>query len=504
MRTVAASQGPQPAKSTPYPSVPGTEHAGAGYGWRRGLGVLLLLFLLALALLAAAAASRAQESELEDTPEAGALILHPRNGGADLPAIRLGTHVEVEVTGAVARTRIVQAFRNTGKSWAAATYLYPLPEDGAVDSLKMVIGNRIVVGEIRRREDAVRIYEEAKAKGQKAALVEEQRPNMFVNRVANVAPGETILIEIRYQSPIVHRRGEYSVRLPLVVGPRYVPPSTIASSAAAADAAAVTAPILDPVHGGINPVSVELRLRPGFPVAGLASPSHPIAIEAEGEARIVRLAEGKVPADRDFVLHWRSASADSTLGLFRESFAGSDFLMAVLTPPVEDRKRPIGPREMIFVIDNSGSMSGESMDQAKASLSHALETLKPADRFNVIRFDDTMTELFERPVPATPDQVAIARRFTDGLDANGGTEMLPALKQALVDDTPGDSKRLRQIVFLTDGAISNEGEMLAEIGARRGRSRVFMVGIGSAPNTYLMTHMPRSAGALHHIATSPR
>jgi Ca-activated chloride channel family protein len=463
--------------------VPGTSFA------RRGPVAALLFLFTALALLAAAAMSRAQESEAEAPAEAGALILHPRGGGADLPAIRLGTHVEVDVTGAVARTRIVQAFRNTGKGWAAATYLYPLPEDGAVDSLKMVIGNRIVVGEIRRREDAARIYEEAKARGQKAALVEEQRPNMFVNRVANVAPGETVLIEIQYQSPIAGRRGEYSLRLPLVVGPRYVPPRTITNSAAAADAAAVTAPILDPAHGGINPVSVEIRLRPGFPVAGLASPSHPIAIEADGEARIVRLAEGEMPADRDFVLHWRSAAADSTLGLFREPFAGSDFLMAVLTPPVDDRKRPIGPREMIFVIDNSGSMSGESMDQAKASLSHALQTLKPADRFNVIRFDDTMTELFERPVPATPAEVAIAQRFTGELEANGGTEMLPALKQALVDDTPGDTGRLRQIVFLTDGAISNEGEMLAEIGTRRGRSRVFMVGIGSAPNTYLMTHM---------------
>jgi Ca-activated chloride channel family protein len=145
-------------------------------------------------------------------------------------------------------------------------------------------------------------------------------------------------------------------------------------------------------------------------------------------------------------------------------------------------------------------MSGESMDQAKASLGHALKTLKPADRFNVIRFDDTMTELFERPVAATPAQVAVARRFTEELEADGGTEMLPALKQALVDDTPEDSARLRQIVFLTDGAISNEGEMLAEIGARRGRSRVFMVGIGSAPNTYLMTHMAEvGRGTYTHI-----
>lgn len=484
----------RPTKSTPWKLVPGTIFS------RRGAIGALLFLLVAFALLAAGGASRAQEGDDYAPAEAGALILHPRGGGADLPAVRLGTHVEIAVTGAVARTRVVQAFRNTGKSWAAATYLYPLPEDGAVDSLKMVIGQRIVVGEIHRREEAVRIYEQAKAKGQKAALVEEERPNMFVNRVANVAPGEIILIEIQYQSPVVRRGAEYSLRLPLVVGPRYIPPHTISSAAAADDAAAVTAPILDPVHGKLNPVSVEIRLQPGFPIANLASPSHRIAVAADGEARIVTLAAGDVPADRDFVLSWRPAAADTTLGLFRERLAGSDYLMAVLTPPVEDRKRPVRPREMIFVIDNSGSMSGDSMDQAKASLAHALKTLTPADRFNVIRFDDTMTELFERPVPASADQVAVAQRFTEGLEANGGTEMLPALKQALVDDTPGDSRRLRQIVFLTDGSISNEGEMLAEIGARRGRSRVFMVGIGSAPNSYLMTHMAEvGRGTYTHI-----
>ncbi|MEA3054170.1 MAG: Ca-activated chloride channel [Sphingomonadales bacterium] len=467
---------------------------------RRGVIGAALFLLVALALLAAGAASRAQGSEEEAPVEAGALMLHPRGGGADLPAVRLGTHVEVTVTGAIARTRVVQAFRNTGKDWAAATYLYPLPEDGAVDSLRMVIGQRIVVGEIRRREEAAQIYEQAKAKGQKAALVEEERPNMFVNKVANVAPGETVLIEIQYQAPVVHRGGDYSLRLPLVVGPHYVPPHTLTSGDAVADAEAVTAPILDPRHGKINPVSVEIRLQPGFPIANLMSASHRIAVEAEGEARIVRLAEGEVPADRDFVLSWRAAAADTTLGLFRERVSGADYLMAVLTPPVEDRKRPVGPREMIFVIDNSGSMAGDSMDQAKASLRHALKTLTPADRFNVIRFDDTMTELFERPVPATPEQVGIAQRFTDGLESNGGTEMLPALKEALVDDTPADSGRLRQIVFLTDGEISNEAEMLAEIGARRGRSRVFMVGIGSAPNSYLMTHMAEvGRGTYTHI-----
>ena len=449
-----------------------------------------ILFLLSLAALAAFTSARANaDADAEEEITAGTLVLHPRGGGADLSAVRLGTHYEVRVSGRIARTRVVQAFRNTGRQWAAATYLYPLPEEAAVDSLKMVVGQRVIVGELRRRAEAAEIYERAKAAGQRAALVEEQRPNMFINRVANIAPGETVLIEIEYQAPITVRGGEYSLRLPLVVGPRYVPPTSLDSAAAVADGRAVTAPLAHPSAGPLNPVTIEVHLQPGFPIANLASPYHRIAANTgAGGGRVVRLADGEVPANRDFELRWRSAAADGAVGLFRERRGDRDYLMAMVTPPVDDRRRPVPPREMIFVIDNSGSMSGESMDQARASLLHALRTLRPADRFNVIRFDDTMTQLFEAPVAATSDQVALALRYAEALEAEGGTEMLPALRAALVDPTPADG-RVRQLIFMTDGAISNEAEMLEAIGRSRGRSRVFMIGIGSAPNSLLMSRM---------------
>ncbi len=461
---------------------------------RRAVG-LAILFLLSLAGIAAVTASRAADGDAApDAIAAGTLILQPRGTTEALPAVRLGTHFEVRVSGPIARTRVVQAFRNTGRTWASATYLYPLPEGAAVDSLKMVVGQRIIIGEIRRRAEAAEMYERARAAGQKAALVEEQRPNMFTNRIANIAPGETILIEIEYQAPVRVRGGDYSLRLPLVVGPRYVPPQSIDGEAALADARAVTAPIADPSLGPINPVSIEVHLQPGFPIANLASPYHRIDTSDGGDdgngrgGRIVRLAAGEVPADRDFELSWRSAAADTNVGLFRERRGDADHLLAMVTPPAEDRRPAARPREMIFVIDNSGSMGGDSMVQAKQSLLHALSTLTPADRFNVIRFDDTMTMLFEAPVAATPDQVALAERFTRALEANGGTEMLPALRAALIDPTPADG-RVRQLIFMTDGAISNEAEMLAALGQSRGRSRVFMIGIGSAPNANLMNRM---------------
>jgi Ca-activated chloride channel family protein len=425
-----------------------------------------------------------------------------------MPAMRLGTDIAAKVSGPVARVTVTQAFRNTSRNWMEATYLYPLPDDGAVDGLKMVVGDRVFVGKIKPREEAKQIYDEALAKGQKAGLVEEARANLFRNRVANVGPGETVLIQVEFQAPVRRVNGTYSLRLPLVAGPRYVPPHSLldgtggVSRAALDDAANVTAPLASPSLGkDLNPVSIAVDLAPGFAPARIESPYHKIdVIETGAESRRITLAAGTVPADRDFELRWRAPGATPAVGLFHEKHDGLDYLMAAVTPPSAGPQGEAPPREMVFVIDNSGSMAGESIRAAKRSLLYALDTLRPQDRFNVIRFDDTMTELFNQPVPANAEQVALARRFANGIDADGGTEMLPALKAALADPTGGTG--LRQVIFLTDGELSDEAEMMAEIDHNRGRSTVFMVGIGSAPNTYLMRRMAEAGrGTFTHVGT---
>jgi len=470
-------------------------------------GFIWPLLALLVALLSAATLMAAVPDFEEDAPTDGGVLMLSGKGVAEAtPAVRLGTDVAVRVSGPVARVTVTQAFRNTSRQWMEATYLYPLPDDGAVDSLKMVVGDRVFVGRIKPREEAAQIYEEALENGQKAGLVEEARANMFRNRVANVGPGETVLIQVEFQAPVRRVGGIYSLRLPLVVGPRYVPPHSLLdgtggiSDAALADAANVTAPLAHPSLGrDLNPVSITVDLAPGYAPARIESPYHPIAVsETAGGSRRVTLAAGKVPADRDFELRWQAAGRTPNVGLFRENHDGLDYVMAAITPPSAGPQGPVPPREMVFVIDNSGSMAGESMQAAKDSLVYALRTLRPEDRFNVIRFDDTMTELFRQPVAATLDQVAVARRFAEGLDAEGGTEMLPALQAALVDRHGGSG--LRQVIFLTDGSISNEAEMMAEIARNRGRSTVFMVGIGSAPNTYLMRRMAEAGrGTFTHI-----
>ena len=455
------------------------------------VGALMLAAVLFFAL-----ATQRLAAQDVDPVAGGALMLRGKGVAEALPAVRLGTDMAVTVSGQVARVRVTQAFRNTSDQWMEASYLYPLPDDAAVDSLKMVVGSRIFIGRIERRAEARAAYEKARDEGRQAGLVESERPNLFRNDVANVGPGQTVLIAIEYQAPVRQLSGEYALRLPLVVGPRYVPPHSLASPAvgpdpaAIADAGLVTAPLSAPSLGdGLNPVSITIELAPGFEPANLVSPYHRIVVTKAGPMqRTVTLAAGQEPANRDFELRWRSASADPVLGLFRQEHGGQHYLMAAISPPSAIDTGTAPAREMVFVIDNSGSMGGESMGAAKASLLHALDTLRPADSFNVIRFDDKMTRLFEHSMPATADQIALARTFTQGLEASGGTEMLPALKSALADPTP-QSTQLRQVVFLTDGDLSNEREMMAEIAANGGRSRVFMVGIGSAPNQYLMRRM---------------
>lgn len=459
----------------------------------------LSILIVAVMIFAMAPLANARQIAPEDEVTSGTLVLKTRNG-ASPAAIQLGTDMDVTITGQTARVKVVQAFRNTSRDWVEATYLYPLPEDGAVDSLKMVVGQRVIIGEIKRRDAARQIYEQAKAEGLAAGLVEQQRPNMFTNRVANIGPGETVLIEIEYQAPVRRTSGEYGLRLPLVVGPRYAPPST-----SAANVAAISAPVLNPRrHADINPVSITVHLNPGFSPTGIVSPYHPIQIaNGAGSMRTITLRDGTVPANRDFELRWRSSETAPSVELFRQRVRADDYLMALISPPEANRRRTPPVRELVFVIDNSGSMSGDSMRQAKESLKLALRSLTPADRFNIIRFDDTLTELFDKPVLATRDQIALALRYADSLEARGGTEMLPALRSALVDDTPSDTQRVRQVIFLTDGSISNEDEMLAALGSSRGRSRVFMVGIGSAPNSFLMNRMAEvGRGTYTHIGNT--
>lgn len=449
----------------------------------------------------------------------GSLLLKSEDGYTE--AVRLGVDVDLTVSGPTIRARVTQLFRNPTKDWVEAVYVYPLPPGGAVDTLKMVVGDRVVVGEIKERQQARIIYEQAKQNGQKAALTEQERPNIFTNSLANIGPGETVLVQIEYQEPVHQTGNTFSVRVPMVVAPRYNPAPivqsvefkpngggwAIAATDPVPDRDRITPPVLDPAeHAPINPTAITVRLQAGFPLGEVKSHHHAVKTEkVDDSSQVIRLAEGVVPADRDFELTWTPAAEKApSVGLFREHVGDADYLLAYVTPPsVDNATQKQLAREVIFVIDNSGSMGGTSIVQAKASLLYALGRLQPGDRFNVIRFDNTMTVLFPAPVPADASNIGRATSFVSALQAEGGTEMLPAMRAALSDSNREDTSHVRQVVFLTDGAIGNEEQMFEIISALRGRSRIFMVGIGSAPNTFLMTRAAElGRGAFTHIGST--
>jgi Ca-activated chloride channel homolog len=456
-------------------------------------------------LISALAATTARAENAHVTPgrvTEGALLCRMDGSEALVPAPVLNTDIHMVVTGIVARARVRQEFTNPGNAWTEGIYVFPLPEDSAVDHLRMRIGERAIEGVIKERAAAKTEYEGAKRAGQRASLVEQERPNIFTTSVANIPPGAAVTVEIEYQHALRYDGGQFRLRFPMVVGPRYIPgnPVTPLSDGTGwapdtdrvPDASRITPPVAHPSRGPINPVSLVIELDPGAPPALLESPYHEIQTTplAGGRYRI-ELARGTVPADRDFELVWQPhAEAAPLASLFTERKGGETFALLMVMPPAPAALEGARlPREVIFVIDNSGSMHGASIDQAKAALKMALRRLPPADSFNVIRFNHTTDALFPDARAATPQNLALAERYVGGLRADGGTEMLPALQLALDGrEHPG---RLRQVIFLTDGAVGNEAKLFAAINERLGDNRLFTIGIGSAPNSHFMRDAAR-------------
>jgi Ca-activated chloride channel family protein len=458
---------------------------------QRRLGLVAVLSLiLQMFLLAKVAFAFVTPNDMQS----GNLLLKSSEPGKYVEAPKVATDYTTTVSGPTARTVVTQQFYNPSDGWVEGVYVFPLPDNSAVDTLKIVSGTRVIVGEVKEKLEAKAIYERAKDNGQAAALLEQERPNMFTNSVANIGPHEKVLVQIEYQETVHQSGGTYSLRLPLVVAPRYNAATVVqtvdfgTNGLAKSSTVAPEPPVLNPdVDGVSNPVSITVNLNAGFALGDVKSSFHKVDITTkDANSKVVALS-GIVPADKDFELTWTADGTAPQAGLFKETIKGHDYMLGFVTPSAIAPKGPALPRDITFVIDNSGSMEGTSMPQAKESLLYGLAQLKTGDRFNVIRFDDTMTNLFGTSVDYSEGNLTKAKDFVDSLKANGGTEMVPPMKAALEDSTPDDKSHLRQVLFITDGEIGNEQDLFNAIAAGRGRTRLFMVGIGSAPNTYLMT-----------------
>jgi len=447
--------------------------------------------------------------------------LYFRTGDPDrlLVAPSLDSRVKIAVSDRIAAVKVTQRFANPSSAWLEGVYVFPLPERSAVDRLTMTVGGRRVEGRILEREAAEQVYRRAAAEGRRAALLSAERPNVFVTSVANVGPGDEVLIEIEYQDRVVYEQGRFRLRFPMVVAPRYTPPGEDLPLTRTPPAAGTPRPFAQPtaeLPGGSAPdrlrdsspdraggrdlfgpvarpgtrpdnrLSLAVVLDAGLPIAGVESLYHPIRVRGDGRRRAITLAEGPIPASRDFVLEWRPRdSADAEVALFAEEVEGDSYLLLSVLPPSAAPRNGSGPpRDLVLVIDTSGSMSGRSIEQARQAVRVALESLRPIDRINLARFADSAGSLFPTVRPATAETLEIAEAYVRELAAGGGTNIAAALDLALGE--PAAPGRLRQLVFLTDGAVSNEQQLFATIAGRLGETRLFTVGIGTAPNSHFM------------------
>ena len=455
-----------------------------------------MLFVLLLAHHASAEEMPLQKIERVGDAKEGGLVFKSKDGMMKAPTLK--TDVQMRITGMIARVKVEQHFKNPTKEWMEGVYVFPLPEESAVDHLSMKVGDRIIEGQIKEKDAAKKAYEAAKQDGKKATLLEQERANIFTTNVANVGPQEEITVAIEYQETLRYDQGQFRIRFPMVVAPRYIPGTAIASDFVGTgfsqntdqvpDASRITPPVLHPSKGLINPVTIKVDLDAGFPLAKLKSPYHKTDMKQDGHRYAINLADGETPANRDFELVWKPEVGNAPqAAVFTETKDDKTYALIMLMPPSEAseaKAKPL-PREVIFVIDTSGSMEGMSIEQARESLGLALSRLTPQDRFNVIQFNSYTSKLYPNAVPVNARTLQEAQEYARGLRATGGTEIAGALDAALIgSDNPN---MIRQVIFMTDGSVGNEENLFAIIRKKLGDSRLFTIGIGSAPNSYFMT-----------------
>jgi len=439
--------------------------------------------------------------------ESGSMIFN-FDGLPSIMQIALQTKVQMDITGNINRVTVRQTFTNPSNKWAEGVYVFPLPEDSAVDQLRMYVNERVIEGQIHEKEEAKKIYEKAKQEGKSATLVEQQRPNIFTSSVANIAPGGSITIAIEYQQAILIDNNTYSIRFPMVVGDRYIPGAPIQTpidslgvapnTQEVEDASKIT-PLSENHIRDLTgedfetnlPVMIDINLNAGFELASLNSTYHKIQIEQSSQTtRSIYLGDS-YQADRDFELTWSAIKTlEPEIALFTQVKDDNVYLMLMAMPPKDEVfKKSDRARELIFIIDSSGSMSGSSIRQAKDSLKEALGRLSPTDRFNIIDFDNGFEPLYESAMPASISNISDAKRFIKRIDADGGTQMLGPIAFALNSRDSSSVNYLRQIIFITDGQSGNEQAILAEVQFGIEDDRFFTIGIGSAPNSYLLTKL---------------
>ena len=469
--------------------------------FRTSLGAALLLALTTLA---------------PNVANANDFVLK-NSSGQHHSALLLSAQAKVKVSGLMVFGTITQKYLNSGTDFIAGEYVFPLPIGASIDSLIVKIGGRTIESKLKEKQQAKAEFVQAKREGKQAALLQQDRANLFRMAVANIAAGETIEVTLTYLDTVKVDQNNYQLSLPTTLTPRYSPVD------ASIDAeTAETIPNLDSLNNFLNPhfnvdsldssgmpnnpIDIRVELDTGFAAHQLQSNSHQITVQSTDDSHHrVQLSQGFEPMDRDFTLQWQQNNPQTVPSLYVESITRTaatnepspddkttdeNYVLLNVIPTAAQYTQLVMPKDLSFIIDTSGSMGGESIRQAKAALHQGLDRLGPQDDFNIIEFNSDHSTLFGSSQPANSQNLAQARQFVDNLVADGGTEMKPALLAALRH--PASSvEHLKQVVFITDGAVGNESELSRVVHQFLGEARLFSVAIGSAPNQYLFRQLSK-------------
>jgi Ca-activated chloride channel family protein len=387
------------------------------------------------------------------------------------------TGVTAQVGGMMGVYDIQQVFENPFDEPIEAVYVFPLGADGAVSEYRITLGDRSITGEIHKKEDARAIYDKAKAEGHTAGLIEQNKPNIFTQHIANIAPHEAVTIDITYVEMLKYDNGSYELSVPLVVGPRYKP--------------AVNVPYVPDPSLAPSTVSFEADIDAGVPILDVKSPSHDIVVTPQGASR-THVAFGRADElpNRDVIVRYQTAGPQTTVGLLTHRVDDNGYFVLAIQPKAEYRTGDIAPREVQIVIDRSGSMDGAPIAQAKAVASGIIDSLTERDTFDIIAFASGVESMSERPLPGDLAGKAHGIEYLRTLTSGGGTEMRAGVARML-SESPG-SDRIRVVYFITDGFIGNDDEVVGAAKQLLGTNRIFTVGIGSAPNRSLLDRLAKT------------
>jgi Ca-activated chloride channel homolog len=473
---------------------------------RKSVYYYLILSLTALFFLAIAVRKPFADDKPSSGETPGYLAALNKDGKSLGPCPLVHTDVKAEISGFLARVTMRQEFHNPFVSPIEAVYTFPLPHNAAVDDMTIHVAERTIRGVIKRREEAKAIYERARAQGQLAALLDQERPNIFTQQLASILPGQNVDIVIRYTETLKYSNGGYNFVFPMVVGPRYIPGRPIGKAgggwapdtARVPDASLITPPVTPPGTRSGHDISIEVRIDSGIPFTNLRSGQHEVAVVRRDEhSALVQLADRAVIPNKDFILSYDVAGSQLQEGLMIHRTSGDGYFMLMLQPPRRINQDQVVPKELVFVLDTSGSMQGFPIQKAKETMTMALDGLYPHDTFNLITFSGDTRILFPQPVPATRANLEIAKQMLNGSHGSGGTEMMRAIRAALAPSD--DQGHVRIVCFMTDGLVGNDMAIISEV-QKHPNARVFAFGIGTSTNRFLLdTIAEEGRGAVEYV-----